>query len=178
MFSHGLGDPVRSISRHVRDRCAPLGPERGEELTQNRVVIRAVDSAKATRFIQSRVDDTTRWQPVLNTITNHPGGTLAVGLSTPWRLALATTVYEQRTPETGTYLRDPVALTQLGATSPEQPYPDHRVQLVLPSWHQLPVPPQRTTALPRSLPTATRPRPPLADDTIRRRAIACGWEDH
>lgn len=81
------------------------------------VEIRPVDADKAEQFIKSRVDEVTRWQPVLNIITNHSGGTLAVGLSTPWRLTLATTVYEQRKPDTGTYLRDPVALTKLGATS-------------------------------------------------------------
>jgi hypothetical protein len=97
-----------------------------------RVEIRAVDSVKAAQFIRSRVDDVTRWQPVLNTITNHPGGTLAIGLSTPWRLTLATTVYEQRKPENGTYLRDPVTLTKLSAASPEA-VRDHLLEHFIPA---------------------------------------------
>ncbi len=97
-----------------------------------RVEIRAVDSAKAAQFIRSRVTDVTRWRPVLDTITDHPGAVLAVGLSTPWRLTLATTVYEQREPETGSYLRDPVALTRLSANSPEL-VRDHLLEHFIPA---------------------------------------------
>jgi MFS family permease len=97
-----------------------------------RVEIRPVDSTKAEQFIRARVDDVTRWQPVLNTIANHPGATLAVGLSTPWRLTLATTVYEQRNSKTGTYLREPVALTKLGATSP-MAVRDHLLEHFIPA---------------------------------------------
>ncbi|QUF07166.1 hypothetical protein KCV87_14655 [Actinosynnema pretiosum subsp. pretiosum] len=76
------------------------------------VTINAVDSAKAQEFIQSRVDNPVRWQTVLSTIDNHPGGPLAVGLSTPWRLSLATTVYEQRNPD-NSYIRNPVDLIRI-----------------------------------------------------------------
>jgi hypothetical protein len=51
-----------------------------------------------------------RWQPVLDALT-HPAHPLADALTTPWRLTLAITVYQERHPDTGDYLRDPLALT-------------------------------------------------------------------
>jgi hypothetical protein len=78
-----------------------------------RVQISAVSPGKAHQFIHRRVTDATRWQKVLDTIDNNPDGPLAQGLSTPWRLTLAVTVYEQRDPRTGIYLRDPNDLTAL-----------------------------------------------------------------
>lgn len=63
------------------------------------VEIRPVSAAKARAFITDRVVNAYRWQPVLDTINRDRGGPLAVGLSTPWRLTLATVVYEQRGPD-------------------------------------------------------------------------------
>lgn len=80
------------------------------------VTIAAVDSAKAREFIKSRVDNPARWQTVLSTIDDHPGGPLAVGLSTPWRLSLATTVYEQRNPD-NSYTHNPADLIRVAATN-------------------------------------------------------------
>ncbi|MEU3768647.1 hypothetical protein AB0E55_26620 [Amycolatopsis keratiniphila] len=80
------------------------------------VTIDPVSSAKAREFIESRVNNPARWQTVLSTIDHHPGGPLAVGLSTPWRLSLATTVYEQRDPDSS-YSRDPADLIRVAATS-------------------------------------------------------------
>ncbi len=80
------------------------------------ITIDPVDSAKAREFITSRVDNPARWQAVLSTIDHHPGGPLAVGLSTPWRLSLATTVYEQRDPD-NSYTRAPADLIRVAATS-------------------------------------------------------------
>lgn len=37
--------------------------------------------------------DTPRWQPLLDHLAAHPGGTLATIMSTPWRLCLTATVY-------------------------------------------------------------------------------------
>ncbi|WP_394613123.1 NACHT domain-containing protein [Lentzea sp. JNUCC 0626] len=79
------------------------------------VAIDAVDAVKARAFIQSRVDNPARWRTVLSTIDDHPGGPLAVGLSTPWRLSLATVVYEQRNPD-NSYTRDPATLIRVAAS--------------------------------------------------------------
>lgn len=79
-----------------------------------RVEIRSVDGPMARQFFTRRVDDLTRWQEVLESFGRSPHGPLATGLSTPWRLTLAVTVYEQRDPRTGYYLRDPRTL--LGST--------------------------------------------------------------
>ncbi|PPK66197.1 hypothetical protein V5P93_003916 [Actinokineospora auranticolor] len=89
------------------------------------IAIRPVDQAKADRFIRSRVDDPDRWEPVLYTIAHHPGGPLAVGLSTPWRLSLATTVYEHRHPDTGAYLREPADLVTIATTGTSNAVRDH-----------------------------------------------------
>ncbi|WP_231905683.1 NACHT domain-containing protein [Streptomyces davaonensis] len=75
-----------------------------------RVEIHRVDGAMAREFFSRRVDDLTRWREVLESFGRNPQGPLATGLSTPWRLTLAVTVYEQRDPRTGRYLRDPRAL--------------------------------------------------------------------
>ncbi|MFI6030790.1 NACHT domain-containing protein [Amycolatopsis magusensis] len=80
------------------------------------ITIDAVDSAKAREFIESRVANLGRWQTVLSTLDHHDGGPLAVGLATPWRLSLATTVYEQRDPD-NSYTRNPADLIRVAATS-------------------------------------------------------------
>lgn len=72
-----------------------------------RVEIRRIDGAMAREFFTRRVDDLTRWREVLESVGQNPQGPLAIGLSTPWRLTLAVTVYEQRDPRTGCYLLDP-----------------------------------------------------------------------
>ena len=51
----------------------------------------------ATRsFLTARVTDQSRWQPVLDRIKQPGNTTLARAISTPWRLTLAATVYDQR----------------------------------------------------------------------------------
>ncbi|MEN3538519.1 NACHT domain-containing protein [Microbispora sp. ZYX-F-249] len=77
-----------------------------------RIELGPVTPAQAGTFIEAAAgtDQLTRWQPVLHAL-NHPGHPLAGALATPWRLTLAVTVYQQRHPATGAYLRDPADLT-------------------------------------------------------------------
>lgn len=94
-----------------------------------RVALSRVDAARASRYLRQRVGTTergrARWQPVLNALTTvataspaspaPPTGTvLAATLDTPWRLTLAATVFEERTPN-GQYLRDPADLLDLAS---------------------------------------------------------------
>ncbi|MGW5351453.1 NACHT domain-containing protein [Streptomyces sp. NPDC004031] len=82
-----------------------------------RVQIRPVSTAQATAYLTARVSAPLRWAPVLAALTAHPAGSLARALDTPWRLNLAVTVFEQRDPQTHTYVRDPADL--LGLVSPD-----------------------------------------------------------
>ncbi|MFH8491299.1 NACHT domain-containing protein [Streptomyces longisporoflavus] len=72
-----------------------------------RIEIQPVTATEARRFLNSRVDDLSRWAEVLDSLDRNPTGPLAVGLATLWRLTLAATVYEQRHPSTGAYARAP-----------------------------------------------------------------------
>ncbi|QFY08518.1 hypothetical protein GBF35_19195 [Nonomuraea phyllanthi] len=78
-----------------------------------RVDVNRVTGDKAWRFVQAVTDqrDPERWQPVLDALTRD-GHVLAGALDTPWRLTLAVSVYEQRDPVTGRYVRSPRALTE------------------------------------------------------------------
>jgi hypothetical protein len=79
-----------------------------------RIQLTPVRADDARSFLTGRADDQDRWQSVLDQMQrpgNHP---LAQALSTPWRLTLAATVYDQRDPATGRYLRDPADLTHPG----------------------------------------------------------------
>lgn len=96
-----------------------------------RVELAPVSSRQARDFLTERVTDPDRWTPVLQEIKGAPRGPLAQGLSTPWRLTLATVVYEQRTP-TGDYVRDPADLTGPVLTTPEA-VRDHLLGLFIPA---------------------------------------------
>ncbi|WP_406346889.1 NACHT domain-containing protein [Streptomyces sp. NBC_00648] len=78
------------------------------------VEIRPVSAVKARGFLRDRVNDLVRWQQVLQTIDHSPFGPLAQSMSTPWRLTLAVTIYEQRDPRSGAYLFGPEALLAPG----------------------------------------------------------------
>ena len=97
-----------------------------------RIQLRPVGVAVARRFLTRRVTDAARWQPVLNRMQRPRSGPLAAALSTPWRLTLAATVYEQRDSATGAYLRAPVDLTspRLGT---EDAVRDHLLALFIPA---------------------------------------------
>ncbi|WP_158239563.1 NACHT domain-containing protein [Streptomyces carminius] len=75
-----------------------------------RIEIRPVGIPSARRFLTDRTEAVGRWEPVLREMERHRYGALARELSTPWRLCLATVVYEQRDEETGDYLKDPADL--------------------------------------------------------------------
>ncbi|WP_245703717.1 NACHT domain-containing protein [Streptomyces lushanensis] len=83
-----------------------------------RVEIRPVDPDSVQRFLRDRVDDPARWSPVREALAQDPHGPLATGLSTPWRLTLAVTVYEERLPD-GTYRRHPRTLPGLALDTSE-----------------------------------------------------------
>ncbi|WP_158072120.1 NACHT domain-containing protein [Streptomyces sp. CB01580] len=93
------------------------------------VALARVDAAHAGQYLRQRVGTTergrARWQPVLNALTavaaaspTNPASpadvVLAGTLDTPWRLTLAATVFEERTPN-GQYRRDPADLLALAA---------------------------------------------------------------
>jgi hypothetical protein len=86
----------------------------------------------ARRFLAQRVTEEDRWQPVLKAMRRPGSRQLAKALSTPWRLTLAATVYEQRDPATNAYLRDPDELTcpHLDA---EDKIRDHLLGLFIPA---------------------------------------------
>ncbi|MEE1943009.1 hypothetical protein V1L54_26980 [Streptomyces sp. TRM 70361] len=79
-----------------------------------RVEIRPITPGPARAFLTARVTDPGRWQPVFDALARDPGGPLADGLSTPWRLTPAAIVYEQRRENTGAYPRDPAELLDPG----------------------------------------------------------------
>ncbi|MBN0048188.1 hypothetical protein JS756_29580 [Streptomyces actuosus] len=55
--------------------------------------VNAVNAVNARTYLADRALDTARWHPLLDHLTNHPTGTLATTLSTPWRLCLTATVW-------------------------------------------------------------------------------------
>ena len=82
-----------------------------------RVQIKPVTAAKACAFLRDRVLDANRWRRVLHTIQDARSPQ-ATALSTPWRLTLAVTVYEQRASD-GTFIRHPDRLTDPSLSTPE-----------------------------------------------------------
>lgn len=77
-----------------------------------RVDLAPVTPDKAWQFIEAYAGEHnfSRWQSVLEALTD-PMHVLTDALATPWRLTLAATVYQERDPSTGEYLRDPSSLT-------------------------------------------------------------------
>jgi hypothetical protein len=95
-----------------------------------RVEITPVSAARARAFIRAHIDDPTRWRDVLRELSTAPTGPLAQGLSTPWRLTMAVTLYEQRDPTTGNHSHDPADLLAPSLTTPDA-VRDHLVELFL-----------------------------------------------
>jgi NACHT domain len=97
-----------------------------------RVRLSPVSVAAARTFLTGRVMDKNRWQPVLRAI--GPGGNRALraALSTPWRLAMAATVYEQRDASSGEFLREPTELVSPELDSGEK-IRDHLLGLFIPA---------------------------------------------
>ncbi|MEU3920096.1 NACHT domain-containing protein [Streptomyces sp. NPDC029004] len=60
-----------------------------------RIAIAPVDTDQAWTYLYDRARDPLRWQPLLDRLAAHPGGTMAALMSTPWRLCLVATVYHR-----------------------------------------------------------------------------------
>ncbi|MEU9405828.1 NACHT domain-containing protein [Streptomyces sp. NPDC048281] len=106
-----------------------------------RIQLDPVTSGQAAAYLTARRTNPDRWRPVLDTLRTAPGGTLARALATPWRLNLATTAYEERHPDTHTYLREPGHLLTLASPSAVR---EHLLALYLPAAaHQHPTRPDR-----------------------------------
>ena len=97
-----------------------------------RVQLSPVGIAAARSFLAQRADDQDRWEPVLSRIRQSGHRALAQALSTPWRLALAAAVYDERDPTTGHYLRDPSDLTR-AVLDTEDKIRDHLLSLFIPA---------------------------------------------
>ncbi|MFC4466850.1 NACHT domain-containing protein [Streptomyces xiangluensis] len=77
------------------------------------IALEAVSADQASDYLTARGANLTRWRPVLDALRRpdrSPHHPLASSLSTPWRLNLAATAYEERDPRTHAYLRNPVDL--------------------------------------------------------------------
>ncbi|MFI5816954.1 hypothetical protein ACIA7S_39295 [Streptomyces sp. NPDC051643] len=95
-----------------------------------RIQLDDVSPGQATAYLTARSTSPDRWQPVIDTFTTAPGGTLARSLATPWRLNLAATAYEERHPDTLAYLREPDHLLTLASPSAVR---DHLLARYLPA---------------------------------------------
>jgi len=94
-----------------------------------RIEIHPVDAPRAEKYILARVANQERWAALLHSLRKREPAVLADGLSTPWRLTLALTVYEERDSTTGAYLRSPDELLDLGAQS-DQALSEHLFRLL------------------------------------------------
>ncbi|MGW6528501.1 NACHT domain-containing protein [Streptomyces venezuelae] len=72
-----------------------------------RIEITQVSHAQVRQFVHERVESTARWECLLDALDRAPSSALVRALSTPWRLTMAVTTYEQRDAATGEYLREP-----------------------------------------------------------------------
>ncbi|MDT0310608.1 NACHT domain-containing protein [Streptomyces sp. DSM 44917] len=97
-----------------------------------RIDIVSLGAGAAWDFLTGRVTDTSRWEGVLDRLAADPAGPLAQGLSTPWRLTLAATVYEQREPATGVHPRHPGELLDPALDTPDK-VRDHLLGLFIPA---------------------------------------------
>ncbi|MFE8965104.1 NACHT domain-containing protein [Streptomyces iakyrus] len=111
-----------------------------------RIEIDPVAPAQATAYLTARTESPARWTSILNELTTAPDSTLAHALSTPWRLNLAATAYEERHPETMRHIREPDDLLDLDSDSPSA-VRDHLLALYLPAAiRQHPTRPDRYSA--------------------------------
>jgi hypothetical protein len=123
--SGGEHCPVVLTSRHAHYQA--LADADAQPRVVALLALDRVNPARACAYLEQRVAASAtgraRWQPVLDALdaATSSGGTvpsaaaeLASALDTPWRLTLASTVFQERTPQ-GTYLRDPAGLIALAA---------------------------------------------------------------
>ncbi len=95
-----------------------------------RIQVLPVAVPAARRFLTARVIDKSRWQPILERMQQPGNPPLAQAMSTPWRLTVAATVYDQRDPATGRYLRDTADLIS-PAMDTEERIRDHLLGLYI-----------------------------------------------
>jgi hypothetical protein len=141
-----------------------------------RIRLRPVGLHTAQGFLTRRVTHEGRWRPLLEEMQRPGNQHLARALSTPWRLTLAATVYDQRDPHTGAYLRDPAELASPHLDT-ENKIRDHLLSLFIPTviiTRPGPYPADRVhhwlgvlaNYLDANTPTATRPARVIARRTL------------
>ncbi|MET7575318.1 NACHT domain-containing protein [Streptomyces sp. NPDC005492] len=72
------------------DALAPQTPV----LDAARVAVVPVGTADAKEYLIGRALDVDRWTPLTNHLADHPSGPVAAVLSTPWKLCLTATAYQ------------------------------------------------------------------------------------
>ncbi|MFE3196890.1 NACHT domain-containing protein [Embleya sp. NPDC059237] len=112
------------------DRYAALSTFGDRVLDAARVEIRPVTVAQARDFLTRRVRDIGRWRTVLTHLETSPSSALSRAMSTPWRLTLAVTAYEER--DHHAYLREPRNLLAPTLNTSEA-VRDHLLALFIPA---------------------------------------------
>ncbi|MEU9917785.1 NACHT domain-containing protein [Streptomyces sp. NPDC051001] len=129
----GTKAPVVLICR--REQYEALTDAEAQPQVVAHIGITPIDPARIHTYLRKRVGysprNLSRWQPVLDAIgTASDGltGSLALrdALNTPWRLTLAAVVFEERDPESGRFLRDPLELLGLADSGQLYEYLLHR----------------------------------------------------
>ncbi|WP_329317914.1 NACHT domain-containing protein [Streptomyces sp. NBC_01715] len=69
-------------------------PQTGILIDAARVSITPVDHDSAATYLAARAHDQHRWQSLLHHLQTHPNSPQALALSTPWRLCLTATAYQ------------------------------------------------------------------------------------
>ncbi|WP_101790441.1 NACHT domain-containing protein [Nonomuraea indica] len=129
-YEHGL-DRCSLVVTCRTDQYDALAADGAAPRGVARIDMKEVGGDKARRFVQAVTDqqDPDRWRPVLDALTGD-GHVLAGALNTPWRLTLAVSVYEERDPFTGRYVRSPQALTEF---ADEPSVQEHLLSLFIPA---------------------------------------------
>jgi hypothetical protein len=81
--------------RRLADHRHLAGPTGTRLLDAATVLLDDVTAAQAIRYIRDRVVAPDSWELVIDDLSRERGSGLAAALNTPWRLTLATTVYER-----------------------------------------------------------------------------------
>ncbi|MFD0167938.1 hypothetical protein ACFVJH_27925 [Streptomyces decoyicus] len=122
--SGGEPRPVVVTCRHAHYQA--LVEADAQPKAMARIALARIDAARARTYLIQRVAGTevgrARWRPVLDALEEattaeaaaDSSQALARALDTPWRLTLAATVFQERTPS-GAYLRDPADLLTFAA---------------------------------------------------------------
>jgi hypothetical protein len=84
-------DQYRALERNPDPSLRPSGTRLLHAAT---VTLKDIEPEQAVDFLYNRVSDKERWQPILTMLRDKQDRRLARSLNTPWRLTLATIVYE------------------------------------------------------------------------------------